>query len=246
METIYICVLTLLGVFALMLWLVFHFNRAQRDLEAELRSLKQSQDGIRARNAQLVEAQKKLGEAMEAKPKPRPEPELDAEAEAPARTTEAKLTVAAVSGCLRAAGFIPKTRESTLTFMKEDESYSIDMSRNPRLFISKSYLVSSADWDLELLQRAAHQMSDDIMMIKADISDPLDEEGNRALRFYIAMMERTVRGFRENLSDYISILDDGHHRMGEIYEELEKEKKEAASLNGLANSSFNQNGKTPS
>ena len=256
METIYICILTLLGVFAIMLWLVFHFHRVQSDLEEGMRSIKRSQDNISARIMQLDEAQKKLQAAQAAKKEtevPAPAEKKDAEtpvekqeAKAPAPSKEALLTPAAVSGCMRAAGYVPEKREDGFAFTKEDETYLIDMSRNPQLFISKSYLLSAGDWDVELLQRAAHQMADEIIMIKADISDVVDEEGNRVLRFYVVMIERTVRGFRENLKDYIRIIDDGERRMRDLYHRLEDETKDAASLHGLANSAFRQNRNTPS
>ncbi len=60
MATFYICVLTLLGVFAIMLWLVFHFHRVQSDLEEGMRSIKQSQENTRGRIMQMDEAKKKL------------------------------------------------------------------------------------------------------------------------------------------------------------------------------------------
>ena len=82
-------------------------------------------------------------------------------------------------------------------------------------------------------------------MVKADITEP-DEEGNYALRFFVAAIEQSYHGFKENLTNYIHIIEDGQRRLGDLYEQYEKEKKETASLNGLANSSFNQNGKTPS
>ena len=144
------------------------------------------------------------------------------------------------------AGYQPERQEDdSIAFKWDDDTYVIDVERLPRIFISKSYWASMKNWDPALLQQAAHKMSDDIIMVKADVSEP-DGEGNFALRFFVAAIEQSYHGFKENLTNYIHIIEDGQRHLGDLYEQYEKEKKEAASLEGLASSSFQQNGKTPS
>lgn len=238
METFYVCLLTLLGVFALMLWLVFHSQKARDEQEERLLSVRQGLNDIQARVARLEESAKKENSKAE-----QPAPAAKQENEPP---KDGPLTGEGVASCVRMAGYQPERQEDdSIAFKRDDDTYVIDVDRLPRIFISKSYWASTKNWDPALLQQAAHKMSDDIIMVKADVSEP-DAEGNYALRFFVAAIEQSYHGFKENLTNYIHIIEDGQHHLGDLYEQYEKEKKEAASLNGLANSSFNQNGKTPS
>lgn len=240
METFYVCLLTLLGVFALILWLVFHSQKARDEQEERLRSVKRGLDDVQARVRHL-EASAKKANGEKAQIAPATETEIE-------QPKKGALTAEGVALCLRTAGFQPELREDSIAFKRDDDTYVINVDRLPRIFISKSYWASTKYWDPALLQQAAHKMSDDIIMVKADVSEP-DGEGNYALRFFVAAIEHSYHGFKENLTNYIHIIEDGQRHLGDLYEQYEKEKKEkkeAASLSGLANSSFNQNGKTPS
>ena len=237
METIYVCILTLLGVFAMMLWLEFRSQRVRAEHEERLRSIKQALDGVDSRVTRLEE------EGRKADPADGPETSGD-------RITQPKdgmLTMDGIIEAVREAGYVPEKRgDAIVSFVKDDELYYIDAERMPRLFIRKGYRVDPKEWDVDLMKQAAHQMSDEVIMVKADVDADPDEEGNQHLSFFLAAMDRTIRGFRENLKDYIEIIDHGQQRMSEMYGKLEDDRKEAASLNGLATSSYKQNGQTPS
>ena len=237
METISICILTLLGVFAMMLWLVFHFNRVQRDLEEEVHSVKQNLEGNRARIIQLDEAQKKVQAVLS--------PETGGARVFPKDGT---LTIDGIAEALVAAGYELKERvaDQGMTFTKDGHLYVLDTRNMPRFCISINYQIDPKEWDLERMQHAAHQLSDRFIMVKAFVDTDLDEEGNMTLSFRLIAMDRTYRSFTENLEEYLGILDRGSLRMREIYEHIEKERGDASALNTLANSSFQQNGKIPS
>ncbi len=235
METIYICILTLLGVFAMMLWLVFHFNRVQKDLEEGMHSVKQNLEGDRARIMQLDEAQKKERALVP----------VQTEGVKPSQK-DVSLTVGGISEVVKAAGYTPEMGEDSIAFTKGGDQYLIDARRLPRIFIRKGYRVDPRELNLEAMKHAAYLMSDDIIMVKACLSDEPDEDGVVYLTFFLAVMDRTFRSFQENLTEYLEILDLGRQRFGEFYDQIEKEKAEASSLNTLATPSFQQNGKTPS
>ena len=235
MKIYYVCLLTVLSVVLMILWLVAQYHRANRGTEERLGSVQRTLEDVSARLGRLEEKQRKDPEGS-----PEENGNWDTLPE------DGPLTAAGVAECVRAAGYVPEDWDGGFIFKKDDEVYIIDLRRLPRVFISKTYLANPKDWDLELLQRAAYQMSDEIIMLKADISGEPDGDGDRTLRFFLAAMDRTLRGFRENLKEYIQIIDEGQRRMGEAYNQFEKEKKDASSLNGLTSSSDKQNGKTPS
>ena len=79
---------------------------------------------------------------------------------------------------------------------------------------------------MDLLKHAAHLMSDRLIMGKALFFD--DEDGKLDLRFMLTAMDRSYHSFRENLVPYLGIIEDGRARMNEIYEDLVKEKRDAA------------------
>ena len=78
---------------------------------------------------------------------------------------------------------------------------------------------------MELLKKAAHLMSDDLIMVKAIFDEKPD---GTTLRFFVAAMDRNYPGFRDNLMSYLGIISDGNRRMTEIYNKLEEEKKKPA------------------
>ena len=235
METVYVCILTLLGVFAMMLWLVFHFQRARDVQEERLRSVNQALEGSLVRLTRLEEASKKGPVA--------PGPEKGV---APASSKDRLLTLDGIAEAVEDAGYTPEKGEGGLVFRRNGETYIIDARRLPRFFVSKTFRIKPQEWDMDLLKQAACRMTDDIIMVKGSVNTEPDEDGDCSLRIYLAAMDRTYRSFRANLADYVQIIDDADQRLGEIYRQISEEKQEAASLNGLASSSFQQNGKTPS
>ena len=235
METYYVCFLTVLAVMMMIVWLVVQYRRAVRRMDKRLGVIRTAQEDALGRIRRLEEAEPEGDPAK-----------VTGRAATPSLFGEKMLTVEGIAECVRGLGYETEIGEDRITFVKDDETYIIDTERMPRFFLGKSYRVHPNDWDMELLQQAAYQMSDELIMVKADFSDSVDDEGNRVLRYFLAAMDRTFGGFRQNLPDYIEIIDAGQQRMGQVYDELVKQKGEAASLNTLADASSRQAGKTPS
>ncbi len=236
METYYVCFLTVLAIMMMIVWLVVQYRRAVRRMDKRLATIRNAHEDVLRRIHRLEEAE----------PKGEPAKVTGRAAATPSLFGEKTLTVEGIAECVRGLGYETEVGKDRVTFVKDDETYIIDTERMPRFFLGKSYRVHPNDWDMELLQQAAYQMSDELIMVKADFSDSVDDEGNRVLRYFLAAMDRTFGGFRQNLPDYIEIIDAGQQRMGQVYDELVKQKGEAASLNTLADASSRQAGKTPS
>ena len=233
METAYVCILTVMTVLAMVIWLVAQYHKANRGQEDKIRSIERAMDGVLVRVKNMEEAQRKTL----ATEQPKKEGRLAPSAEVP-------LTVSGIVDCVRGAGFEPERSEDSVSFMRDGELNLIDTSRLPQLFILKGYLFDPQEYDLDAMRRAAHQMSDQVIMVKAFIGDEPDSEGKLRMHYFLAAMDRTLTGFRKNLRDYLRIMDDGQQSMSEIYDRLINAKKDAASLNSLADESFQRNGKT--
>lgn len=135
------------------------------------------------------------------------------------------LTAESVMDAVRFAGYAPEKDETWIRFMISGEPYLIDTERLPQIFVVRDFGVDTKEWEMDLLKHAAHLMSDDLIMVKAIFY----EDAQRCdLRFFIAAMDRNYSSLRDNLTRYIGLIYEGKNRMNEIYENLVKEKRDAA------------------
>ena len=143
----------------------------------------------------------------------------------PSSDSSATLTVADIEAAVRHAGYVPDSSEGWVRFMVAGEKYYIDTARLPLLFVTRFYTVETSDWDMDLLKKAAHLLSDEMVMVKAIFDEKPD---STTLRFIIAAMDGNYASLRDNLMPYINIVNDGSRRMSEIYERLVEEKNNPA------------------
>lgn len=140
-------------------------------------------------------------------------------------TAEEPLTVEGIESAVRHAGYVPDTSDDWVRFMVVGARFFIYTPRLPQIFIYLDYNVQTSEWDMELLKKAAHLMSDDLIMVNAIF----DEKPNGiTVRFFVTSMDRNYPCFRDNLMSYPGIISDGNWRMREIYNKLEGEKKNQA------------------
>ena len=137
------------------------------------------------------------------------------------------LTVEGIMDAVRFAGYVPEQDDTWVRFMVSGESFLIDTHRLPQLFVVRDYIVDTKEYDLDLLKHAAHMMSDDLIMVKAVF---LEDEKSCTLRFFVAAMDRNYASFKENLLSYINLIQEGRNRMGAMYDNLDKEKKEEEAI----------------
>ena len=139
------------------------------------------------------------------------------------RTYLEPLNVDKIAEAVRSEGFIPETEGNWVSFKVQGEGYHVDANRLPLVFIVKGYSVDPKDWEMDLLREAAHQMSDELVMVKATFSDD-----GKDMRFFVAARDRNFESFRSNLTSYLGILEDGQRVMNERYNKMVDEKREAA------------------
>jgi len=126
---------------------------------------------------------------------------------------------------IRYNGYIPETEGHWITFMAQGEHYVIDTDRFPVMTLMKHFNLDPKDWDMGLMHKAAHQVSDDIIMGKVLFTG--DEEDG--IIFQITAIENKYGHFKDCLTQYISIIDESQARMDQTYNDLEAKRKERLS-----------------
>lgn len=135
------------------------------------------------------------------------------------------LTADGIEAAIRHAGYVPDRKDNWIRFMVAGEPFYVETGRLPSVFVIRQYSVDTNEWEMDSLKHAAHLMSDELIMVKATFDE--DEDGT-GLRFFVAALDANNASFQENLTKYLSIISDGRQKMNEIYEQLVKDKREAA------------------
>ena len=85
--------------------------------------------------------------------------------------------------------------------------------------------ITPEELEMDLFRHAAHLTSDELIMVKAFVHEDWEEP---VIRFGIAAIDANNASFRENLTRYVTLINDGRDKMHEIYAKLLKERKEAS------------------
>jgi hypothetical protein len=133
------------------------------------------------------------------------------------------LTVDKIADAIRFEGFFPEVENNLVMFRVQGKVYYVDTTRLPLLFVVKPFEIDPNELEIDLFKAAAHSMSDQLVMVKASISD--DE---KRMRYFIATRDRNYESFRANLTVYMRLLDDGQYMMNETYNQLVQEKHKTA------------------
>ena len=75
---------------------------------------------------------------------------------------------------IRYNGYVPGVEGHWITFMAQGEHYVIDTDRFPVMTLMKHFNLNPKEWDMDLMHKAAHQVSDDIIMGKVLFTDEED------------------------------------------------------------------------
>lgn len=138
------------------------------------------------------------------------------------------LTQEAVAEAVRRSGYVPEVSGTLVSFMLQGERFIVDTERLPQVFVVKQFQVDANQWDTNTLRHAAHVMSDDLIMVKAIIDEDGEGDNNPVLRFLVAALDRNYASFKENLTTYVRLIEDGRQQMHEVYERMVHEKRDAA------------------
>ena len=123
-------------------------------------------------------------------------------------------------------GYVPEADVHWITFMAQGEHYAIDADRFPVMVMMKHYNLDHKEYDMDLMHKAAHQVSDDIIMGKVLFTGE-EEDG---IMFQITAIENKYGHFKDCLTRYISIIDESQSRMSQLYNDMDAKQKENLSV----------------
>lgn len=127
---------------------------------------------------------------------------------------------------IRYNGYVPEADGHWITFMAQGEHYAIDADRFPVMVMMKHYNLDRKEYDMDLMHKAAHQVSDDIIMGKVLFTGE-EEDG---IMFQITAIENKYGHFKDCLTRYINIIDESQTRMSQLYNEMDAKQKETLSV----------------
>lgn len=127
---------------------------------------------------------------------------------------------------IRYNGYVPEADGHWITFMAQGEHYAIDADRFPVMVMMKHYNLDHKEWDMDLMHKAAHQVSDELIMGKVLFTGE-EEDG---IAFQITAIENKYGHFKDCLPRYISIIEESQARMSKIYNDMDAKQKEGLSL----------------
>lgn len=137
------------------------------------------------------------------------------------------LTAESVRIALRYNGFSPEIVDTHLDdwqavrFKVEETFFRIDTSRLPLLTLETGFRMDK-DEDVELMERAAREVTTGIFVGKANV---LRGEEESAAVFQAEFIADSYLYFRDNFKEYLNIVIETHKRFYETYENLKEEKK---------------------
>ena len=127
---------------------------------------------------------------------------------------------------IRYNGYVPEADGHWITFMAQGEHYAIDADRFPVMVMMKHYNLDRKEYDMDLMHKAAHQVSNDIIMGKVLFTGE-EEDG---IAFQITAIENKYGHFKDCLTRYISIIDESQSRMSQLYNDMDARQKENLSV----------------
>lgn len=127
---------------------------------------------------------------------------------------------------IRYNGYVPEADGHWITFMAQGEHYAIDADRFPVMVMMKHYNLDHKEYDMDLMHKAAHQVSDDIIMGKVLFTGEKED----GIMFQITAIENKYGHFKDCLTRYISIIDESQSRMSQLYNDMDAKQKESLSV----------------
>lgn len=129
---------------------------------------------------------------------------------------------------IRYNGYVPDANGTWIDFMVQGDHYAIDAERFPIMLMIKHYKLDREHFDMDIMHKAAHQVSDELCMGKVLFTGD-DEDG---IAFQFATIENKFGHFRDNFSRYIGIIGEAQDRMGQLYNEMTEAATNGEKANG--------------
>lgn len=123
---------------------------------------------------------------------------------------------------IRSNGYTSNIYDDSVEFSYRGDNYIIlDVGRLPVFAMAKIFEIDPNVNDIDLMHKAAHQVSDEMVIAKVLFSD--DEN---KVYFQISAIENKYGHFRDCLPKYVEIIDEAQSRFVRIYNDLGAKSKE--------------------
>ncbi|MBQ9185630.1 MAG: hypothetical protein IJ151_07155 [Bacteroidales bacterium] len=148
----------------------------------------------------------------------------------PEKESEARpLDKGTAKEAIRFNGFVPWVEDSLIKFRCQGELYIIDAERFPVLVMLKQYNIDPQEWDMDLMHKAAHQVSDELILVKVLFYGEEDE----SLVFQITAIENKYGHFNDSLTRYIDLIEKACGYLKEVYDDMDSKQKNEESTNEI-------------
>ena len=136
-----------------------------------------------------------------------------------------QLSLGSVVDAVKQCNFEPKISDTDVYFKDSKYTTFISTDSLPLIFVIRQFEVDQTEWEMLLLRRAAHMMSDELAMAKAVF---LEDEDSLSLHFLVAARDSNKASFSQNLMGYLDLLDSAQSLMHKIYQQLVEDKRNEA------------------
>ena len=133
---------------------------------------------------------------------------------------------------IRSNGYTSNIDDDSVEFSYRGDNYIIPVDRLPIIAVAKIFGLDSNVENIDLMHKAARQVSDTMIIAKVLFGDDDSE-----IHFEISAFENKYGHFRDCLPKYVEIIDEAHSRFMRIYKDLEAKGKEELTVEPRISSS---------
>ena len=217
MGTIGVCIIAVLAMLFMVLWMDVRAKsyaaKGRSEIVGKIEAIQKTMDGTLVRIMRLEESEKKHPA------------EADKE-EGEKEVVKKPVTIESVRTALRYNGYSPEIIDTHLDdwqivkFKINDTLLRIDTSRLPFLTLELGYRLNPDEEDVELMRRAAAEVSAGIFIAKVNIHGD-----GQAVVFNVEFICDNYLHLRDNFKQYLEIIIEAHKRFFETYDKMKEEKK---------------------
>lgn len=213
MNVLAFIVLTVLVIFFIALWFDArakgYAQQYKSASDEKIRHLRNSMDDALTRITKLEEKTKAV----------------DAEEQKEMDETERKpVTADSVCLALRRNGYTPEVHDlkgrQVITFKADDTLFRLDTTHLPFLAIELGYGVDPSKEDMDLMRRAAAEVTVGIFIGKVIVYDD-----NESIEFNAELLCDSYVQLRDCLKKYLDVIFDTRKRFSDVYNRLKEEKR---------------------
>lgn len=228
-----VCTIAALAMLFMVLWMDARAKsyavKGREEIVGKIESVQKTMDGTLVRVMRLEDTAKKH------------QTEADKEEE-DKEFAKKPVTIESVRTALRYNGYSPEIVDTHLDdwqivkFKINETLFRIDTSRLPFLIMELGYRLNPVDEQVELMRRAAAEVSAGIFIAKVNIL-----ENGQAVVFNVEFISDSYHHLRDNFRQYLEIIIEAHKRFFETYDMLKEEREKILQATQSFNPSITEN-----